>query len=95
MSTCEGLVLWSVLILGVQEQSSETQLSSVSVPTRVFRPAGRHMYRIIAGNIGDIAIIKDLSGSVQISTCQGLDLPDKQAEISNPRVWRKNRGVPI
>ena len=26
----------------------ETQLSSVSVPTRVCRPAGRHMYRIIA-----------------------------------------------
>ena len=42
------------------------------------------MYRIIAGIIGDIAKIEDWSGSVQISTCQGLDLPDKQAETNNP-----------
>ena len=48
-------------------------------------------YRIISGIIGDIAKIEDLSGSVQRSMCQGLDLLDKQAEISNPRVWRKNR----
>ena len=47
----------------------------------------------IAGIIGDIAKIEDLSGPVQISTCQGLDLPNKQAEISNPRVWRKNRSA--
>ena len=50
--------------------SLETQLSSASVPTRVFRPARRHMYRIIADIIGDIAKIEDWSGSVQISTCQ-------------------------
>ena len=40
---------------------------------------------------GDIAKIEDLSGSLQTSTCQGLDLPDKQAEISNPSVWQKKR----
>ena len=34
-----------------------------------------------------------LSGSVQISTCQGLDLPDKQAEMSNPSLAAKQRGV--
>ena len=56
-----------------------------------FRTAGRHMYRVFAGIIGDIVKIECLSGSVQMSTCQGLDLPDKQAEIGNPRVWRKNR----
>ena len=39
------------------------------------------MYIIIA----DIAKIEDLSGSVQKSTCQGLDLPDKQAEIQIDR----------
>ena len=71
--------------------NTEAQLSSASVPTRVFRHAGCHMYRIIAGIIVDIAKIEDLSGSVQISTRQGLDLPDKQAEMGDPRVWRKNR----
>ena len=37
--------------------SPEAQLSSVSVPTRVFRTAGRHMYRIIAVSV---AVINDL-----------------------------------
>ena len=46
----------------------------------------------IAGIIGVVAKIEDLSGPVQISTCQGLDLPDKQAEKSNPRVCLKNKG---
>ena len=41
----------------------ETQLSSARVPTRLFRPAERHMYRIIAGIVVDIPQIEDLPGS--------------------------------
>ena len=41
---------------------------------------------------GDTAKIEDLSGSVQICTCQGLDLLDKQAEMSNPSLAAKQEG---
>ena len=45
----------------------------MSVPTRVFHPARRHMYRIIADIIGDIAKMEDLSGSVRMRRDDGED----------------------
>ena len=50
--------------------------------------------RDITGHM-DIAKIEDWSRFVQPSTCQDLDLPDKQAKISNPRVWWKIREGPF